>query len=37
MALEIDRRRLYVTLGPAFGLSHDSPRLLGRAALAYSF
>jgi hypothetical protein len=37
LSLELDRRRLHVTAGPAIGLSHDSPRLLARAAIAYSF
>ena len=37
LSLELDRRRLHVTAGPAIGLSYDSPRLLARAAIAYSF
>ncbi len=37
LSLELDRRRLTITAGPAIGLSYDSPRLLARAALAYSF
>jgi hypothetical protein len=37
LSLELDRRRLHVTAGPAIGLSHDSPRLLARAAIACSF
>ena len=37
LSIELDRRRLHVTAGPAIGLSYDSPRLLARAAIAYSF
>ncbi len=36
-SLELLQRRLFIDFGPAVGLSYQSPRLVGRLALAYAF
>jgi hypothetical protein len=37
MSLELFKDRLSIVGGPAVGLSYASPKILGRAALAYGF